>query len=1343
MDRSRRVLAWLLAVDLLAASAMVNPSDATAESGTDPVTYLVTYKSDTDPDAKAQSERGKGNRVRQTFRKVFPGIAVDLTADEAAAMAADPSVARVEPDGEVRVEDTRANATWGIDRVDQRSLPLDGLFSASTTGESVYVYVLDTGVLAGHTELAGRVATGWSAVTDGYGTGDCHGHGTHVSGIVAGTTYGVAPEATVVPVRAFDCTGSGAWSNVIAGLDYIASDTTRRPAVVNLSLGGAANATVDDAVNRAVASGVQVIVAAGNANTDACQYSPARVPAALTVGATTNLDARASYSNFGTCVDLFAPGTSITSAWWTSDTATSTISGTSMATPHATGVAALLLAHSPSLTPAQLVTLITSSATPELVIAAGEGSPNLLLHNDPGQVVVQPPTNDAFAQASTLSVTGSGSISLDAPAIMEVAPNGLYTEAGVAVTGANSVTGGNTNASRQPSEPDHAGNTGGASIWFRFTPTMTGSVTLTTQYSSFDTLLGVYTGGDLASLTPIAANDDTSTGTWSTVTFDADAGTPYLVAVDGRNGATGSMTLTWDFVQQLAIVTPSVPVATTGVAYAAPLAASGGSGTYTWTLTSGTLPSGLTLGSNGTISGTPSTVETDTFTVTITDGAGRTAGRTFTIPVTVPVAVSTSTMPPADAGLAYSVALAANGGTGAYTWSLASGTLPNGLTLGSGGVMSGSPTTAETDSFTVAVTDSAGRTATAGYTIVVSMAITTTVLPPMVLNVSYSAQLAAAGGSGTSTWKLGSGTLPGGLSLSTSGLLSGKPSKSGSYSFAVQVTDGLGLRAVRTYTMTVATNPVVSTTSLASAKTGNAYTATLSASGGRSPYTWSIASGALPDGLSLATGGSISGTPRTGGTSTFTVRVTDVGGRTGTRSLSIVVVESPAVTTTSLPGATTGTAYSALLAAAGGTTPYTWALASGTLPAGLSLSSGGSLTGTPTATGTSTFTVRVTDTGGQIATATLSVTVLAPLSVSTSTVANATVGTAYSVQLAAAGGTTPYTWALASGTLPAGLTLSAAGLISGTPTAVETDTFGVQVTDSGARTATATLTVAVVAVNVTTPPAITTTSLPGATTGTAYSATLAGSGGTTPYTWSLSAGTLPAGVSLSAAGVLSGTPTTTGTSTFTVQLADAGGQKTTASLSVAVVAPLVVSTSSMPNGTVAKAYSAQLAATGGSGGYTWSLASGSLPAGVTLSGGGLVSGTPTTAATSSFTVRVTDSAGRITTRSLSIVVGAATTTAPGTFGKVSPSSGKTSVTKSSVTFSWGAASGAVSYDYCISTTTSCGTTSTGWLSAGAATSATRTAFNARTVYYWQVRATNSAGTTLANGGTWWKFTTGA
>ncbi|MDX2298504.1 MAG: S8 family peptidase, partial [Xanthomonadaceae bacterium] len=269
-------------------------------------------------------------------------------------------------------------ATWGIDRVDQASLPLNGTYIYDTGAPSVRVYVIDTGILASHTQFGGRVVGGATAVSDGRGTSDCNGHGTHVSGTIGGSTYGIAKSVTLVPVRVFGCTGGAANSTIIAGMDWVRTNHVK-PAVVNMSLGGPAASTIDTAANNLINAGVTVVVAAGNDNQDACNFSPARVANAITVGSTTSTDARSSFSNFGSCLDLFAPGSSITSAWWTSTTATNTISGTSMASPHVAGAAALVLQGSPSASPATVRNTLVNKATLNKVTGAGTGSPNRLL----------------------------------------------------------------------------------------------------------------------------------------------------------------------------------------------------------------------------------------------------------------------------------------------------------------------------------------------------------------------------------------------------------------------------------------------------------------------------------------------------------------------------------------------------------------------------------------------------------------------------------------------------------------------------------------------------------------------------------------------------------------------------------------------------------------------------------------------------------------------------------------------------------------------------------------------------------------------------------------------------
>jgi large repetitive protein len=350
----------------------------------------------------------------------------------------------------------------------------------------------------------------------------------------------------------------------------------------------------------------------------------------------------------------------------------------------------------------------------------------------------------------------------------------------------------------------------------------------------------------------------------------------------------------------------------------------------------------------------------------------------------------------------------------------------------------------------------------------------------------------------------------------------------------------------------VTLNPLpltITTSALSAATVGAVYSQALAATGGVRPYSWSVSSGTLPTGITLSSTGVLSGTPGASGSFSFTVRVGDAGSQSATQALTLQVGASLTVTTTGLPPGTIGSAYSSQLTAAGGTAPYSWVITSGTLPAGLNLSSAGLVSGTPTVAGSSTFVVQVSDGSARTATQALTLTIISSLDIATSTVPDGTVGTSYSQQLSATGGTPPYTWSVTAGSLPDGLTLGAGGLLSGTPTAPGSFSFTAGVADAGAGSATQPLTLVVVA-----PVSITTTSLPPATSGVAYSQAMAAAGGSAPYTWSVAAGALPGGLTLSSAGELSGTPAPAGDYSFTLRVVDGGSRVASQALTITVVA---------------------------------------------------------------------------------------------------------------------------------------------------------------------------------------------
>jgi len=733
-----------------------------------------------------------------------------------------------------------------------------------------------------------------------------------------------------------------------------------------------------------------------------------------------------------------------------------------------------------------------------------------------------------------------------------------------------------------------------------------------------------------------------------TPTLNGCPGAPITVAITVNPLPTGT-------------ATPSSQTINSGQATAIALTSVPTGATFAWTaaLTSGTV-TGQSASSGTSIAQTLTGNGVVTYTVTPT--LNSCPGSPFTVAVTVNTVVPTivvnpATIPGATVGVAYnSQTFSGSGGTAPYTFAVSAGILPAGLSLNTTtGDLTGTPTAAGTFNFTIKGTDSdvsGPYFGTRGYTLVVvqpTILIAPSTLPNAAVATAYSQTVSASGGTVPYTYAITAGALPAGLTLSSTGTVSGTPTAGGTFNFTITATGsstgtGSPHTGARAYSITV-TAPTITlpATSLANANVGVVYSRSLNpAGGGTSPYTYAITAGALPAGLTLSSAGILSGTPTAGGVFNFAVTATDSSTGTGPFSSSprgytlTVGAATIAITPTSLPVASVAAAYSETLIASGGTMPYSYAVTSGALPAGLTLSVTGILSGTPTAAGTFNFTVTATDSstgtgapysGSQAYTLTVGAPTIA---ITPATLPGAQVATAYSQTLAASGGTAPYTYAVTAGALPTGLILNSVGALSGLPTATGIFNFTITATDAaggGPYSGTKAYSITVTAPTTLIAPSI----LPNAAVAVPYNQAVSASGGIAPYSYTITAGALPAGLTLSSLGTVSGTPTAGGTFNFTITATGSStgtGAPHTGSraYTLVVAAPTVVlSPVTLPNSTGGTAYSQTITSAGGTAPYTYSITSGALPPGLSFNSAGVLSGTPTAAGSFNFTVNGTDS----------------------------------------------------------------------------------------------------------------------
>jgi len=1015
-------------------------------------------------------------------------------------------------------------------------------------------------------------------------------------------------------------------------------------------------------------------------------------------------------------------------------------------------------------------------------IGAGALPPGLALGASTGAITGIPTTPGSYAFTVTatdsLTQTGQRSYTMQVQAVLTISPTTLpngtvsapYSQA-LSVTGATGGTtwavtsgalpagltlapstglisgtpttaGGSTftvqvtDSLSQTGQRTYSLNIDGAAV---ISPPTLPNATINTPYSQTFTIIGSsgYTWSILSGTLPAGLTLGPTSGTLSgTPTVSGSFSFTVAATLVSAQVATRAYTLTVN--GTLPITPATLPSGALSSPYTQTLTAGGAVGAVAWAVSSGALPAGLTLGaSTGVISGTPTEQGNFGFIVTATDTQQQTGTREYTLAISNILTITPEVLPGGDVGTAYSQTLTATGTSLPVTWSVVSGALPPGLTLGAGtGLLSGTLTTAGLYSFTVRAATLDGPTGQRDYfiNVTVPLVIVTDALPNGVEQSVYSAQLASNGAPSGVVWSLASGTLPPGLTLSQAGAITGAPTASGVYGFTVLAQNNLGQQATKALSITVLPRLMIITAGLGEVVRGREYREQLQAAGGRPPYTWGIQSGVLPAGIRVdAATGIVQGvTSQPAGTTSVTIRVIDADQRVATRAFVFSIIDPPppalSISPESLPAARANQAYSVTFSASGGTPGYEFRLVQGSLPPGLSMV-GPLLSGTPTQEGTFRFSVNLTDAAGQSAGNLYTIVVepaLTPLTVTPESIqsdapngqpltlqfgasggrgpyvfafsgnlppgmsanssgllsgtpsqggsftftvgatdsqrppatanrsytlivsgallittqpplVDGTVGTAYSLPFAAAGGRAPYSWS-ASGNLPSGLALdSATGLLSGTPTAPGTFAFRVDVADAQRLTATASFTIVVF-------DRLTITNAPGAAPiapGQPYSFGFASSGGKAPVTFALTSGDLPAGLTMNGAGVISGTPTLEGSYPFTVEATDALRNKATRSATLRVGPPLTITTTSLPAGIAGASYSASVGATGGVPPLgAWSIEQGSLPDGLSFSSDGSISGTPAQAGSSTFTVRIVDAAGTAATRPLSITINA-------------------------------------------------------------------------------------------------------